>query len=151
MDPTRPVSAHNAEPTPPHQIRASFDAETITAYQAYDPALAEPALAAQTFVPPFKRERMTWVKPSFLWMMHRSGWAAKPGQARVLAVSITREGFAWALHRACPSKPAPGEDPDAWKQRLAAAPVRLQRDPDTPESTRQGEILDFCRVPPTKA
>jgi hypothetical protein len=117
-------------PTPSRQIRAVFDAETITVYQAYSPAIAEPALAAQTFVAPFKRERMTWIKPSFLWMMYRCGWAAKPGQERVLAVRITREGFAWALAHSCGSHPAEGEDVEAWRARLAAAPVRVQWDPE---------------------
>ncbi|WP_422570328.1 DUF4291 family protein, partial [Erwinia billingiae] len=29
---------------------------------------------------------MTWIKPSFLWMMYRSGWGMKdPGQKRILA------------------------------------------------------------------
>ncbi|XVQ86939.1 DUF4291 family protein [Microbispora siamensis] len=59
-------------------------------YQAYDPATAAPAVAARRFVPPFKRERMTWIKPSFLWMMYRCGWATKPGQTRVLAIDIMR-------------------------------------------------------------
>ncbi|MEU5153176.1 DUF4291 domain-containing protein [Glycomyces sp. NPDC021274] len=117
-------------PIPSRQIRAVFDAETITVYQAYSPAIAEPALAAQTFVAPFKRERMTWIKPSFLWMMYRCGWASKPGQERVLAVRITREGFAWALAHSCGSHPAEGEAVEDWKARLAAAPVRVQWDPE---------------------
>ncbi|WP_100445184.1 DUF4291 domain-containing protein [Glycomyces xiaoerkulensis] len=117
-------------PTPTRQIRARFDAETITVYQAYDPAIAEPALAAQTFTSPFKRGRMTWIKPSFLWMMYRCGWATKPGQTRVLAVDLTRTGFEWALAHSCPSRPADGEDPEAWRTRLAAAPVRIQWDPE---------------------
>ena len=37
--------------------------------------------------------RMTWIKPSFLWMMSRSGWATKPGQEHVLAVRMSRAGF----------------------------------------------------------
>jgi hypothetical protein len=117
-------------PTPPHQIRARFDADTITVYQAYDPAIAEPALAAQTFVDPFKRDRMTWIKPSFLWMMYRCGWATKPGQTRVLAINLARNGFEWALAHSAQSHPADGEDPDAWRARLAAAPVRIQWDPE---------------------
>jgi hypothetical protein len=116
--------------TPSRQIRAVFDADTITVYQAYSPAIAEPALAAQTFAPPFKRERMTWIKPSFLWMMYRCGWASKPGQERVLAVRIAREGFEWALAHSCGSHPAEGEAEEAWKDRLAASPVRVQWDPE---------------------
>lgn len=88
---------------PAHQVRADFTADTVTVYQAYSPEIAGAALAAGRFVPPFKRERMTWVKPSFRWMMYRCGWATKPGQERVLAVEITRSGFEWALAHSCPS------------------------------------------------
>ncbi|MCT6869895.1 DUF4291 family protein [Apibacter sp.] len=47
------------------EIRVVFDKETITVYQAYRKEIALPAVKAQTFVPPFKVERMTWIKPSF--------------------------------------------------------------------------------------
>jgi len=33
---------------------------------------AHAAVRAGTFVAPFSRDRMTWIKPSFGWMMHRS-------------------------------------------------------------------------------
>ncbi|WP_370452419.1 DUF4291 family protein [Kribbella caucasensis] len=29
------------------------------------------------FVPPSSTTHMTWIKPSFHWMAHRSGWASK--------------------------------------------------------------------------
>ncbi|TVS20816.1 MAG: DUF4291 family protein, partial [Planctomycetaceae bacterium] len=29
------------------------------------------AIASQTLVAPFRRDRMTWIKPSFTWMMYR--------------------------------------------------------------------------------
>src|SRR5262249_33063978 len=89
-----------------------------------------PAVAAGRFVPPFKRERMTWIKPSFLWMMYRCGWAAKAGQGRVLAIDITREGFEWALTRSCPSHPGHGADRAEWAARLRRVPVRIQWDPE---------------------
>jgi hypothetical protein len=52
-------------------VRARFSAETIVVYQAYASPIADAALAAGTFVTPFKRERTTWIKPSFLWMKER--------------------------------------------------------------------------------
>ncbi|WP_203743579.1 DUF4291 domain-containing protein [Actinoplanes cyaneus] len=115
-----------------HEIRAVYDERTITVYQAYSPAIAEPALRAGTFVPPFKRERMTWIKPSFLWMMYRCGWAAKEGQERVLAVSITREGFEWALANAMLSHYQPGAYAGRadWQRALKRSPVRVQWDPE---------------------
>jgi hypothetical protein len=44
---------------------------------------------------------MTWIKPSFTWMMHRSGWGAKERQERILAIEFLRSGFEWALAHAC--------------------------------------------------
>ncbi|MGW1690647.1 DUF4291 domain-containing protein [Streptomyces sp. NPDC002399] len=83
-----------------HQVRAHYDERTIVVYQAYSPAVAGPSVRANRFVPPFSFNRMTWIKPSFLWLMHRSNWAQKSGQERVLAVRLTRSGWEEALARA---------------------------------------------------
>ncbi|MEU7220517.1 DUF4291 domain-containing protein [Nocardia iowensis] len=117
---------------PMRQVRADYDAETVVVYQAYSTAIADAALAAGTFVSPFSRTRMTWIKPSFLWMMYRCGWARKPGQERVLAVSITRSGFEWALWQSCMSHYMPEmyADRRVWMDRLRASPVRIQWDPE---------------------
>ena len=40
------------------QIRAVFDDETITVYQAYRKEIALPAVKHQKFVSPFKMDRM---------------------------------------------------------------------------------------------
>ncbi|MFI7249280.1 DUF4291 domain-containing protein [Micromonospora chalcea] len=117
---------------PRHQIRAAFTADAVTVYQAYPPEIADAALRAGRFVPPFKRERMTWIKPSFRWMMYRCGWALKPGQERMLAVDVSRTGFEWALRHACLSSYDPRLHPDreAWRRGLRASPVRVQWDPE---------------------
>ncbi len=114
------------------QIRAVYDQQTITVYQAYRKDIAEPAVKNQKFVPPFKMERMTWIKPSFLWMMYRAGWATKEGQEHILAIKIKREGFEWALANCCLSHFdssifSTNED---WKNKLLNSPVRLQWDPE---------------------
>jgi hypothetical protein len=49
-----------------HEIRPHFDRESIVIDQAYPPTIADAALAARRFVPPFSFQRMTWIKPSFL-------------------------------------------------------------------------------------
>jgi hypothetical protein len=117
---------------PQRQIRAAFTDKTITVYQAYPAQIAEPAVRVGHFVPPFKLERMTWIKPSFLWMMYRCGWGAKPGQERVLAIDISRTGFEWALAHACISHHSPGsrESRADWSRRLRKSSVRVQWDPE---------------------
>jgi hypothetical protein len=114
------------------QVRASFTDTTITVYQAYSPQIADAAISAQTFVPPFKRDRMTWIKPSFRWMMYRSGWATKPGQERILAIEITRDGFEWALSHAVLSHHEPGTytSEQHWAAQKRSSPVRVQWDPE---------------------
>jgi hypothetical protein len=113
-------------------VRAAYTAGTLIVYQAYSPQIADAAVRAGRFVPPFSRDRMTWIKPSFGWMMHRSGWAAKPGQERVLAIEITRAGFEWALAHSCLSHYQPGthDSPQAWAAQRDVSPVRVQWDPD---------------------
>jgi hypothetical protein len=113
-------------------IRAIFDEDTITVYQAYSKAIAIPAIKAQRFVPPFKMERMTWIKPSFLWMMYRSSWTTKEGQEHVLAIKITREGWEWALKNSCLSHFAKEayDTQENWKSTLQNSPVRIQWDPE---------------------
>lgn len=115
-----------------HTIRAIFDDYTIRVYQAYRHEIARPALAAGRFMPPFKMNRMTWIKPSFNWMMYRSGYASKPGQEVVLAIDITREGFEWALTHAALSRFTPGihSSHEAWKAEVESKPVRVQWDPE---------------------
>lgn len=137
-------------------IRASYTPTTITIYQAYSPAIANSALSSGrlTASPLFKCSRMTWIKPSFLWMAHRSGWASKTGQERVLAIEITREGFEWALQNACLSSHdashnhRQGSSPinqrggrgntgkgtnstrEAWEERKNSTSIRVQWDPE---------------------
>ncbi|BCM91237.1 hypothetical protein IAD21_03101 [Abditibacteriota bacterium] len=78
-------------------IRADFDAASIVVYQAYNDAIADAALKAHRFVAPFSLGRMTWIKPSFLWLMHRSNWGQKNGQTRILKVRLSRAGWDEAL------------------------------------------------------
>jgi len=114
------------------QIRAVYTNNTITVYQAYSNEIAEKALKAQRFVPPFQFNRMTWIKPSFLWMMYRSGWGTKNGQERVLAVDISRSGFEWCLENACLSHfdPAIHSSETVWQKAVEQTPVRIQWDPE---------------------
>lgn len=115
-----------------HEIRADYDRTTIVVYQAYAPAIAEPAVETGHFVAPFSFQRMTWIKPSFLWLMHRSNWGQKSGQERTLAVRITRQGWEEALKLAVLTSfhPAQHGSAAAWREQFSRAQVHLQWDPE---------------------
>ncbi|MGH3908497.1 MAG: DUF4291 domain-containing protein [Pseudonocardiaceae bacterium] len=117
---------------PERQVRAAFTDTTIIVYQAYAQPIADAALRSGKFEPPFKRDRMTWIKPSFRWMMYRSGWATKADQERILAIEITRDGFEWALANSCLSHYEPsmyGQESN-WRLRKQNNPVLVQWDPE---------------------
>lgn len=116
----------------PNRIRAEFDAHSIVGYQAYNDAIADAALSANRFVTPFSLARMTWIKPSFLWLMHRSNWGHKANQNRILRVRISRAGWDEALGIGVLTSFEPRAHGDfmSWRQAFEAAPVHVQWDPE---------------------
>ena len=114
------------------EIRAVYDGFTIRIYQAYPNLIADEALMLGTFGNHFKMNRMTWIKPSFLWMMSRCGWARKENQERVLAIDIKREYFNEAVKLAVSTTYSCklGTSQEEWKQRLIHSNYRIQWDPE---------------------
>jgi hypothetical protein len=113
-------------------IRAAFSESTVRVYQAYRPEIGNAALEAGRFVPPFSMSRMTWIKPSFNWMMYRCGFAKKVGQEVVLGIDITRAGFEWALEHAVLTSydSSMHSSREEWQDSLAETQVRIQWDPE---------------------
>ena len=113
-------------------IYAVFDDKTIRVYQAYNNEIADEALKLGRFGSKFSLNRMTWIKPSFLWMMYRSGWATKQGQERILAIDLKREGFDEIVKNSVLSSFREVSDlsKEEWKEKLENSEVRCQWDPD---------------------
>lgn len=74
-------------------ILAQFDQESIVVYQAYNSNIGNFAANNGYFGGEFLFDRMSWIKPSFLWMMYRSGWGTKANQEVILAIWIKRSAF----------------------------------------------------------
>jgi hypothetical protein len=131
---TTELYSEQAKRWPPtgRHILAQFDETAVVVYQAYRPAIGRFAAEHQRFGGEFSLNRMSWIKPNFLWMMCRSGWGTKLGQEVTLAIWLRHEAFESILAQAVHSSYAPevyGSE-GAWKARLAESPVRLQWDPD---------------------
>ena len=114
------------------KIRAVYTDETIRVYQAYNKTIAEEAVKNGTFGAHFSMTRMTWIKPSFLWMMYRCGWAQKENQAHVLAIDIKRTGFDKAVNSAVISTFSDdlGITKEEWQKQVKESDVRVQWDPE---------------------
>ncbi|KAG9232646.1 ATP-dependent RNA helicase DHX8 [Amylocarpus encephaloides] len=119
---------------PYRQIRAEYDDETITVYQAYSKTIAEAAVATQNLSasPEFHFTRMTWIKPSWLWMMYRSGYSTKDSlQSRILALKMPHAAFLSLLRQAATTHAKLSDD-------HKKKPVRVQWDPE--RSPRLGAL-----------
>lgn len=105
----------------------------IVVYQAFKPSIAQFAVAHQFFGgSEYGYGRMSWIKPNFLWMMYRCGWAEKENQERVLAIWIDKIALKEILAEAVLSSfnPIYHGDQGVWKRELETREVRLQWDPD---------------------
>ncbi|KAK8880111.1 ATP-dependent RNA helicase DHX8 [Apiospora arundinis] len=121
-------------PPPYRQIRALHDGETITVYQAYNADIAAQAVAQQRLdaSPRFKKAtRMTWVKPSWCWMMYRAGYSHKDrNQERVLALRMRHGHFLELLRRGVLSHNM---------QQRSTTTTTAAEDDDVGDSKKEGE------------
>lgn len=115
-----------------NEIRALYTKDTIRVYQAFSEEIANEAVKINTFGTGFKLDRMTWIKPSFLWMMYRCGWGTKEGQERVLAIDMDRKGFDFVVQNAVTSSYSVDMYPTyaEWKEKIKRSDIRCQWDPE---------------------
>lgn len=105
----------------------------IVVYQAYNNQIAEYATNNQKLGGNhFSYNRMSWIKPNFLWMMYRCGWAEKENQENVIAIWIKKTDFETILEKAVYSsfQETIYDNRENWKKELEQKDVRLQWDPD---------------------
>lgn len=128
-----------------YEIRAEFDNSTITVYQAYNKSIAEKAARDNKFGEPFSFNRMTWIKPSFLWMMERCGWCSKANQEHVLAIKIKRDSFEYALSNAVltSNNKRVYSDVEEWQRIFKTSNIRVQWDP---ERDIRSQKLDYRSI-----
>src|SRR3954467_8700514 len=114
------------------QIRAAHDDAGLVVYQAFQPETVLEAVRLQAFGKGFGLDRMTWIKPSFGWMLYRSGYATKHRQEAVVRVKLRHAGFRSILDRGVPTAfdPRLYATPDEWRRALDDSQVRYQWDPD---------------------
>jgi hypothetical protein len=115
------------------EILANYDERGLVVYQAFEPGIVDAALEKGSFGKGFGLERMTWIKPSFGWMLHRSSYATAHRQERILRITLSHESFRSILEKAVLTSYKAGgvhASEDEWRIALKRSPVRCQWDPD---------------------
>lgn len=130
--PKRGIFAGMSSLSTTFEIRATYDAKRIAVYAAFGPKIAETALLHQQLLPPFSYSRMTWIKPSYLWLMYRSNWAKSAGMERILRIWVKRSNWDAALTEAILTTPEPHVYPDAkkWRKKVDKTRIKVQWDPE---------------------
>lgn len=118
--------------TPFRQIRACFDEETITIYQAHGAQIARPAVASGGFVPPFRMEPDDPDQTIVLLddVPQRLGNQVRPGVCTGHSDHPRRfrVGFAHSCLSHYQNPPYGGRE--GWEAHRRATPVRVQWDPE---------------------
>lgn len=130
---TEPYPAQvNIWPKAGRHILAQFDDDSVIVYQAYRSSIGHYAAEHGRFGGDFNFDRMSWVKPNFLWMMYRSGWGTKVDQEVTLSLRLRRNFFDSLLAQAVPSSWDRNFYPtrEEWSRAVEQSEVRLQWDPD---------------------
>eukprot|EP01095_Lingulamoeba_sp_RSL-Kostka_P018288 TRINITY_DN997_c1_g1_i1.p1 TRINITY_DN997_c1_g1~~TRINITY_DN997_c1_g1_i1.p1 ORF type:complete len:280 (+),score=110.59 TRINITY_DN997_c1_g1_i1:95-934(+) len=85
-------------------ITACYTDDAVLVYQAYNDQIGNYVAKNGTFegCPGFY-SRMSWIKTNYLWMMYRSGWAAKKNQTKILGIWLRRSYFEKVLINAVPA------------------------------------------------
>jgi hypothetical protein len=114
------------------QIYAASDEEGIYVYQAFTPQIVQAALEKGTFGQGFSLDRMTWIKPSFAWMLYRSGYGSKLNQEAILKIKLSHEGFLKILGESVETSynQQVYATESEWQRALKTSLVRHQWDPE---------------------
>jgi hypothetical protein len=96
----RDISYFTRQESPDNMtFRGEWGDDGVFFYQAYNDEIADWSVEHQKLGGPlFKPTRMTWIKPSFAWMLYRAGYGAKDNnQNRILKIKLSHESVAELL------------------------------------------------------
>ncbi|HAS41638.1 MAG TPA: DUF4291 domain-containing protein [Microscillaceae bacterium] len=127
------------------QVYAAYDDEGLYIYQAFKPKTVANAVAKGTFGAGFNTNRLTWIKPSFAWVLQRTQYATKHRMNAIARIKLSHEGWLHILSQSVPTQFDANryENEEVWQQALEAAVVIHQWDP---ERSLTGKKLDRAAI-----
>mmetsp|Transcript_6118 Transcript_6118/g.14852 ORF Transcript_6118/g.14852 Transcript_6118/m.14852 type:complete len:263 (+) Transcript_6118:73-861(+) len=144
-----PPDSIDSDETKLQVFNADWDEEGVYFYQAYCDEIADYAIANQRLGSQrWNSKRMTWIKPSFAWMLYRCGYGKKQGQERVLRIKLSHSTVAHILSHC--SLAHNGYDDSTTEVRGGKVQWDPERDLYIPTKTAKGR-LEPRKLPRTRA
>lgn len=114
------------------KIYANYDEEGVYVYQAFKPDIVKVAVEKGTFGKGFGLDRITWIKPSFAWILRRSEYATKHRMEGIAKIKISHSSFLDILEQSIETQWNSSVYPqeDDWQKYLNQSDVIHQWDPE---------------------
>ncbi len=114
------------------RIFAYFDDEGVYVYQAFKPNIVKNAVEIGTFGKGFGLDRITWIKPSFGWILHRSSYATKHRMEAIAKIKLSHKAWLEILSQSVSSQfdSSRYKNETNWKADFEKSDVIHQWDPD---------------------
>lgn len=114
------------------RVFAHFDDIGIFVYQAFKSSIVEHAVKKGTFDKGFGLNRITWIKPSFGWILHRSKYATKHRMDAIAKIKISHKNWLNILSESVPTQfdNKIFKNEFEWQNKLRKADIIHQWDPD---------------------
>ncbi|XZF14335.1 DUF4291 family protein [Chitinophagaceae bacterium MMS25-I14] len=123
------------------KIYADFDDGGVYVYQAFKPEIVQVAVENGKFGKGFGLDRLSWIKPSYGWVLRRSEYATKYRMEGIARIKIAHHHWLEILEQSVETQwnPDTYNSEDEWQRLLNRTDVIHQWDP---ERDLQGRRLD---------
>lgn len=113
-------------------IYANYDEAGVYMYQAFKPATVKIAAELGTFGKGFGFDRLTWIKPSFAWLLRRSKYGTKNRMKGIAKIKIAHSAFLEILEQSIEThwNQKLYSNEDNWQKAINNSDVIHQWDPE---------------------
>lgn len=113
-------------------IYADYDEEGVYVYQAFKPKIVKVAVELGTFGKGFGLDRITWIKPSFCWLLRRSKYGTKNRMQAIARIKLSHEAFLEILNQSIEThwNESLFSKEDDWTKKINKSDVIHQWDPE---------------------
>ena len=114
------------------RVYAHYDDEGVIVYQAFRKKIVDYAVKNGTFGKGFGLDRITWIKPSFGWVLQRSKYATKSRMESIAKITISHAAWKIILTNSVQTQFDDNfySSEETWEEKLKKSDIIHQWDPE---------------------